>query len=90
MNTQIKMEKNNLLQESLKRHRELLGYDPSKGTSSLNERSRHTYLADDIDYAEGDEEETKEGCEEEGGDNPDFDFVVFVVAIVSFSMIVVC
>jgi len=68
------MEKNNLLQESLKRHRELLGYDPSKGTSSLNERSRHTYLADDTDYAEGDEEETKEGGEEEGGDNPDFDF----------------
>ena len=68
------MEKNNLskeLQESLKRHRELLGYDPTKGTSSLNEvRDRHSYLADNTDYAEGDEEET----EEEGGDNPDFDF----------------
>jgi len=74
VNTQIKMEKNNLskeLQESLKRHRELLGYDPTKGTSSLNEvRDRHSYLADNTDYAEGDEEET----EEEGGDNPDFDF----------------
>jgi len=59
------------LQESLKRHRELLGYNPTKGTSSLNEiRDRHSYLADNVDYAEGDEEET----EEEGGDNPDFDF----------------
>ena len=68
------MEKNNLskeLQESLKRHRELLGYDPTKGTTPLNEtRDRHSYLADNTDYAEGDEEET----EEEGGDNPDFDF----------------
>ena len=68
------MEKNNLskeLQESLKRHRELLGYDPTKGTTPLNEtRGRHSYLADNTDYAEGDEEDT----EEEGGDNPDFDF----------------
>lgn len=67
------MEKNNLskeLQESLKRHRELLGYNPTKGNSSLNEvRDRHSYLADNTDFAEGDEEET-----EEGGDNPDFDF----------------
>lgn len=63
------------LQESLKRHRELLGYDPTKGTTSLNEagRYRHRYPADDTDYAEGDEEETEEGAEE-GGDNPDFDF----------------
>lgn len=62
------------LQESLKRHRELLGYNPSKGTSSLNEiRDRHSYLADNTDYAEGDEEETEEGAEE-GEDNPDFDF----------------
>ena len=62
------------LQESLKRHRELLGYDPKKGTSSLNEvRDRHSYLADNTDYAEGDEEETEEETEE-GGDNPDFDF----------------
>jgi hypothetical protein len=72
------MEKNlsKELQESLKRHRELLGYDPTKGTSSLNEVRRHTYLADDTDYAEGDEEENEEdaGTEEEGGDNPDFDF----------------
>ena len=72
------MEKNSLskeLQESLKRHRELLGYDPTKGTTSLNERrERHTYLEEDeyTDYAEGDEEETEGG--EEGGDNPDFDF----------------
>jgi hypothetical protein len=58
------------LQESLKRHRELLGYNPSKGTSSLNEiKDRHSYLVDNTDYAEGDEEET-----EEGEDNPDFDF----------------
>lgn len=72
------MEKNNLskeLQESLKRHRELLGYDPTKGTSTLNElRERHRYPADDTDYAEGDEEETEETEETEGGDNPDFDF----------------
>jgi len=61
------------LQESLKRHRELLGYDPKKGTSSLTEIRRHSYLADDTDYAEGDEEE-EETTEEEGGDNPDFDF----------------
>lgn len=68
------MEKNDLskeLQESLKRHKELLGYDPTKGTTSLNEtRGRHSYLVDNTDYAEGDEEDT----EEEGGDNPDFDF----------------
>jgi len=70
VNTQINMEKSlsKELQESLKRHRELLGYDPTKGT--LNEvRDRHSYLADNTDYAEGDEEET-----EEGGDNPEFDF----------------
>lgn len=71
------------LSESLKRHRELLGYDPTKGKSSLEEgRYRHTYPAvDDMtDYA--DEEETTETEEEttdteggeEGGDNPDFDF----------------
>ena len=73
------MEKNSLskeLQESLKRHRELLGYDPTKGTTSLNEvRDRHSYLADDTDYADEDEETTEETeGEEEGGDNPDFDF----------------
>lgn len=70
------MEKNlsKELQESLKRHRELLGYNPTKGTTSLNEiRDRHSYLADNTDYAEGDEEEN-EGGDEEGGDNPDFDF----------------
>jgi len=70
--------KNKELNESLQRYRELLGYDPKKGGDSLNEiRGRHSYLADNTDYA--DEEETEEeGTEgeetEEGGDNPDFDF----------------
>jgi hypothetical protein len=60
------------LQESLKRHRELLGYDPTKGTSSLNEIRRHTYPVDDMtDYAD---EEEKETTDTEGGDNEDFDF----------------
>ena len=45
------------LQESLKRHRELLGYDPTKGTTSLNERrDRHIYLEhDDKKYKSIDE-----------------------------------
>ena len=68
--------KNKELNESLQRYRELLGYDPKKGGDSLNEiRGRHSYLADNTDYA--DEEETEEeetDAEEEGGDNPDFDF----------------
>jgi hypothetical protein len=70
------MEKNlsKELQESLKRHKELLGYDPIKGTSSLNEVRRHTYLADDTDYAEGNEENEEDAGTEEGEDNPDFDF----------------
>ena len=65
------------IQESLKRHRELLGYDPKKGTSSLNEVRRHSYMADNTDYAEGDEEgeeEEKPEGEENTADNPDFDF----------------
>jgi len=70
--------KNKELNESLQRYRELLGYNPEKGGSSLNEyRRRHSYPADDTDYAEGDEEETEETDDEtqdEGGDNPDFDF----------------
>jgi hypothetical protein len=64
------------LQESLKRHRELLGYDPTKGTTSLNERrDRHIYLEDEYtDYADEEETEGEEEGNEEGGDNPDFDF----------------
>lgn len=70
--------KNKELNESLQRYRELLGYDPKKGGESLNEVRRHSYLADNTDYAtdyadEETEEETTE-TEEEGGDNPDFDF----------------
>ena len=70
------------LNEDLKRYRELLGYDPTKGKTSLSEsRYRHTYPATDgmTDYAD-DEEETTDteeettDTEEEGGDNPDFDF----------------
>ena len=71
--------KNKELNESLQRYRELLGYDPKKGGESLNEVRRHSYLADNTDYATdyADEEETEEeetDTEEEGGDNPDFDF----------------
>ena len=64
------------LQESLKRHRELLGYDPTKGKSSLNEVRRHTYTIDEenTDYADEEETDTEETETEEGGDNPDFDF----------------
>lgn len=71
--------KNKELNESLQRYRELLGYDPKKGGESLNEVRRHSYLADNTDYATdyADDEETEEedtDTEEEGGDNPDFDF----------------
>lgn len=73
--------KNKELNESLQRYRELLGYDPKKGGESLNETRRHSYLADNTDYATdyADEEETEEETteteeEEEGGGNPDFDF----------------
>lgn len=72
--------KNKELNESLQRYRELLGYDPKKGGESLNEVRRHSYLADNTDYATdyADDEETEEEDtdteEEEGGDNPDFDF----------------
>lgn len=64
------------LQESLKRHRELLGYDPIKGTTSLNEVRRHKYTMDEenTDYADEEETDTEETETEEGGDNPDFDF----------------
>ena len=64
------------LQESLKRHRELLGYDPTKGTTTLTEVRRHTYTMDEenTDYADEEETETEETETEEGGDNPDFDF----------------
>ena len=51
---------NKELNESLKRHKELLGYDLKKGTSSLTERNHKPYT----DYAE----------DAEGGENPDFDF----------------
>ena len=57
---------NNELNESLKRYRELLGYDLKKGGSSLTERNHKPYTdyADDTD-TEGDNE---------GEENPDFDF----------------
>ena len=64
------MENSKDLKESLTRHRELLGYDPTKGKSSLTEVRRHRYtLGEDAntDYAD---EDTKE----EGGDNAEFDF----------------
>lgn len=54
------------LNESLDRYRQLLGYDPKKGKSSLTERRHSPY----IDYAEDTEGKDKE----EGGDNADFDF----------------
>ncbi len=58
------------LKESLKRHIELLGYDPKKGKSSLTEVRRHTYLEEDAytDYADD------ENKSDEGEDNADFDF----------------
>ena len=62
------MEKNEIpqeLQESLKRYRELLGYDVEKGKLSLTERNHKPYLDSGYtDYA--DDTEDKE--------NPDFDF----------------
>ena len=82
------MEKNEIpqeLQESLKRYRELLGYDVEKGKLSLTERNHKPYgytdYADDtedkenpdFDFGgEGDKGDTAGG--EEGGDNADFDF----------------
>jgi hypothetical protein len=66
----------NKLSEDLKRHRELLGYDPTKGTTTLTEVRRHTYTMDEenTDYADEEETETEETETEEGEDNPDFDF----------------
>ena len=58
------------LKESLKRHIELLGYDPKKGKSSLTEVRRHTYLEED-DYTDYADDENKS---DEGEDNADFDF----------------
>ena len=55
---------NNELNESLKRYRELLGYDLKKGGSSLTERNHKPYT-DYADDTEGDNE---------GEENPDFDF----------------
>ena len=80
--------KSNELNESLKRHRELLGYDAKKGVTSLNEkRERHTYTEDqellkEADPEEGDDnadfnfgDDTEGGDNKEGGeDNADFDF----------------
>lgn len=56
---------NKELNESLKRYKELLGYDLKKGASSLTERRHVPYT----DYAE----DTEGGDNEEGG-NEDFDF----------------
>lgn len=63
------MEKN--LQESLKRHRELLGYDPKKGKTPLTEVRRHTYTLGEEAYTDYADDEKKE---EGGEDNIDFDF----------------
>jgi len=82
------MEKPNELNESLKRYKELLGYDAKKGVTSLNEkRERHTYTEDqkllnEADPEEGDDndefdfgDDTEGGDNKEGGeDNADFDF----------------
>ena len=65
---------NKQLQESLKRYKQLLGYDEKKGGSSLTEkRERHTYLAEDELLNEADPEEGEE-APAEGGENTDFDF----------------
>ena len=65
---------NKQLQESLKRYKQLLGYDEKKGGSSLTEkRERHTYLAEDELLNEADPEEGEE-TPTEGGENTDFDF----------------
>lgn len=75
---------NKELNESLKRHRELLGYDLKKGVSSLTERRHKPYLDEYTDYAEDTEGEGnedfdfgQEGGEDTGdldGGNEDFDF----------------
>ena len=78
------MEKSNELNESLKRHRELLGYNTKTGGRSLTERNHMPYLADEpnptndsyTDYADDEEADKKDtgGEDTEGGDNVDFDF----------------
>ena len=53
------MEKSNELNESLKRYRELLGYNTKTGGRSLTERNHAPYLDGITDYAD-DETETEE------------------------------
>ena len=60
------------LNESLKRHMELLGYDPKKGKTSLTEVRRHKYTLGEDAYTDYADEEPKE--DEGGDDNADFDF----------------
>jgi hypothetical protein len=83
------MEKSNELNESLKRYKELLGYNTKTGGNFLTERNHAPYLDPEqrTDYADGDEEEETDdtefdfGDDAEGGDNKeggednaDFDF----------------
>ena len=74
---------NKELNESLKRHKELLGYDLKKGTSSLTERRHMPYTdyAEDTEGSEnadfdfgGDQGGEDTGGDTEGGENTDFDF----------------
>lgn len=60
-NNQIPQE----LQESLKRYRELLGYDLKKGKASLTERRHKPYLM---------EEDPEGGSEDKGSEDIDFNF----------------
>ena len=78
---------NKELNESLDRYKQLLGYDPKKGKTSLTERRHKPYLDSDgyTDYADDTEtddnadfdfgggEDTPEGGEDTSG-NEDFDF----------------
>lgn len=59
------------LKESLQRYRELLGYDPKNGKSSLIEIRRHKYSLEEDAYTDYADEESKD---KEGGDNIDFNF----------------
>lgn len=70
------------LNEDLERFKNLLGYDPKRGGSSLTEVRRHKYTMNEYgdysDYADEDEETEEETGEETGGEteeeNTDFDF----------------
>jgi len=74
----------NELNEALNRYRELLNYDVKNGKTSLNEKRNHSYLLneedpeegnDNADFDFGDEKGGEDkGGKEEGGDNADFDF----------------